>query len=224
MADFLTRLAERSVGMGPSIRPDLSPVAMASPASTEAGALGQNDEVQVNAIDRFAEIMQPLQKGSIHSVTRPAAVGEIDKSHLIRPETSVAEAPNTFPPEAARSFETSRSIDRALSPERVEATVSREAAGHRLLTARVNEQSSNQLRSIISPEIKIAPHQTTSPLATVNQAPAQAPTIQVRIGRIEVRASDPSPPPMQRPVERKASTTQSLDDYLRERNQGRGRR
>ena len=51
-----------------------------------------------------------------------------------------------------------------------------------------------------------------------NLRAAEAPTIQVTIGRIEVRATPPAAPV---PKPRPASPTLSLDDYLRQRNEGR---
>jgi len=51
-----------------------------------------------------------------------------------------------------------------------------------------------------------------------NLRAAEAPTIQVTIGRIEVRATPPAAPV---PKSRPASPTLSLDDYLRQRNEGR---
>ena len=51
-----------------------------------------------------------------------------------------------------------------------------------------------------------------------NLRAAEVPTIQVTIGRIEIRATPPAAPV---PKPRPASPTLSLDDYLRQRNEGR---
>jgi hypothetical protein len=51
--------------------------------------------------------------------------------------------------------------------------------------------------------------------------PAPTPTIQVTIGRIEVRATPAAAPPARK--ERSAPQVMSLDDYLHQRNQGGGR-
>jgi len=52
-----------------------------------------------------------------------------------------------------------------------------------------------------------------------SETPTPAPTIQVTIGRIEIRASQSTEKSVAKP--RAASTTMSLDDYLKQRNGGR---
>jgi hypothetical protein len=49
-------------------------------------------------------------------------------------------------------------------------------------------------------------------------AAEQAPIVQIRIGRIEVRAISPAPVSPTRPAHRPPKLT--LDDYLRQRNEG----
>ncbi len=51
-------------------------------------------------------------------------------------------------------------------------------------------------------------------------APPPAPTVRVSIGRIEVRAIQPAPPPGAPPAPRRSGPRLSLEDYLR----GRGAR
>jgi hypothetical protein len=53
-------------------------------------------------------------------------------------------------------------------------------------------------------------------------APPQPPTIQVTIGKVEIRAVTPPPAAApQRSAERRAAARLSLDEYLRQRNEGR---
>ena len=56
--------------------------------------------------------------------------------------------------------------------------------------------------------------------STAGRPETPAPTIQVSIGRVEVRAVTP-PAPTPRIVEKKAPPLLSLDQYLRQRNEGR---
>jgi hypothetical protein len=49
--------------------------------------------------------------------------------------------------------------------------------------------------------------------------PAAEPTIRVTIGRIEVRATAPTPPPA--PAARPAGPRLTLEEYLRRRSEGR---
>jgi hypothetical protein len=58
-----------------------------------------------------------------------------------------------------------------------------------------------------------------APFAETGTAPAAEPVIRVTIGRIEVRAAAPAPPPA--PAARPAGPRLSLEDYLRRRGEGR---
>ncbi|MBD2102592.1 hypothetical protein [Leptolyngbya sp. FACHB-261] len=62
------------------------------------------------------------------------------------------------------------------------------------------------------------------PRATERQeqqtASASLPTVEIRIGRIEVRANPPTPPATSRAQPTRRSPTRSLDDYLKQRNGG----
>jgi hypothetical protein len=68
----------------------------------------------------------------------------------------------------------------------------------------VNAQRANWTDSL-NPDALLSPSSTESP-----------PTIQVTIGRVEVRVSNPPPPP--RPKSPRRSSTLSLNDYLQQRN------
>jgi hypothetical protein len=68
----------------------------------------------------------------------------------------------------------------------------------------VNAQRADWTNSL-NPDSLLSPSSTESP-----------PTIQVTIGRVEVRASNPPPPP--RPQSPRRSSTLSLNDYLQQRN------
>lgn len=80
------------------------------------------------------------------------------------------------------------------------------------------------------------PHVTTKSQPVIRPAPVQSPTfpapekpavtpseprsIQVRIGRIEVRAITPPAPPAPRTMPARPGPALSLDDYLKQRNEG----
>jgi len=63
------------------------------------------------------------------------------------------------------------------------------------------------------------PSQTVLPSQSSSETPTPAPTIQVTIGRIEIRASQSTEKSVTKP--RTTNTTMSLDDYLKQRNGGR---
>jgi hypothetical protein len=72
------------------------------------------------------------------------------------------------------------------------------------------------VRPQVTPAPRAGPEAWSAPEAVGKQEPA--PTIQVTIGRIEIRAT---PPPASTPKrERSKPPVMSLDEYLRQRNQG----
>jgi hypothetical protein len=73
---------------------------------------------------------------------------------------------------------------------------------------------------VVQPHVTPAPRAEPAGPALAGRAatPKPAPTIQVTIGRIEVRAVPPPAPP---PKQRSAPPVMSLDDYLRQRDGGR---
>lgn len=95
-------------------------------------------------------------------------------------------------------------------PERQPAAI----AGNEPLTPAIQPRPVSPAQPRINPASPSAFGEPSNPRARG----AEAPTIQVTIGRIEVRAT---PPPAPVPKPRPASPTMSLDDYLRQRNEGR---
>ena len=75
--------------------------------------------------------------------------------------------------------------------------------------------------AILQPQVTLYYEPPASAPPEAPARPEPAPTIQVTIGRIEVRATPPPAPPPQR--QRSASPVMSLDEYLRQRARGGGR-
>jgi len=88
-------------------------------------------------------------------------------------------------------------------------------------TAEIEEASQHQPAPVVArPQVTHVPRaEPAAPPATKEApAPEAAPTIQVTIGRVEVRATPPPAPAPQRP--RAKPPVMSLDEYLRQRNRG----
>ncbi|MFO7539813.1 MAG: hypothetical protein R6X32_17380 [Chloroflexota bacterium] len=75
----------------------------------------------------------------------------------------------------------------------------------------------NDLRPSVSPPRPIRPRGQEQRATSREETAVPAPTIQVHIGRIEVRATPPPPSPKK---SRPQPSLTSLDDYLRQRNGG----
>jgi len=213
MADFFTRLAERALGVAPVAAPDLPP--MFAPV--------------VQPLEFSTEIVAPAQ--SVH-VARPTEKPLLPNGPMENPTSR-------RPPEAARDgmrrsdelrsplvnvrFAQNQAEDTALSIQRAEA-VSPPAA-----------QSAIDSSSTVSTVPAAAAVRARNEAASTDPVPAPlsaalvgspiraepvTPSIHVTIGRVEVRAvSAPAEPA--RPRERKAPALLSLDQYLRQRNEGR---
>lgn len=88
-------------------------------------------------------------------------------------------------------------------------------------TAEINEASQHQPAPVVArPQVTHAPpaEQAAPPATKEASTQAAAPTIQVTIGRVEVRATPLPAPAPKRP--RAKPPVMSLDEYLRQRNQG----
>ncbi len=77
------------------------------------------------------------------------------------------------------------------------------------------QQDPRQEGPLGHPYNRVSPHEVVS---ATQESSAPAPTIQVTIGRIEVRAT---PPPTARPqTQRSAPSVMSLEEYLNQRAKG----
>ena len=73
----------------------------------------------------------------------------------------------------------------------------------------------------ITPQTRVAANTAVPRHEAAIHIDTQVRTVHVTIGRVEVRAITPQVVPVQRLPEKKASTNQSLAEYLQERNRGR---
>ena len=215
MADFLTHLATHALGVRPDIRPDIKPV-FGSPVANDTHqgpspiyheALTEAAIPQVlrsverrpleearPAMDRGAPVV-PAQQHREHA--RETILGGEDVAPLPKFKQPKAQSLDAHNTEAQ-----SRQDKREPSPQRLQPTA------HAVPVA-------------ITPQTRVAANTADSRIEAVTRTNIPAPAVHVTIGRVEVRAITPQPAPIQRLPEKNTHSNQSLDEYLRERNQGR---
>ena len=184
MADFFSRVAERALGLAPTVKPNLPPMFAPAPMiETAAEAL-------------TSQFGQPADHWP--------SQGNAKRDHADRAATAQ-------PPAVGQERQQQRSVSHE-PPSPMESLEERREPGTLRPDAPV-QKSQDEVR------FTSLPARTATPSIEKLSPPRfdNAPTIQVTIGRVEVRAVTP-PPETPRTVERKAPPLFSLEEYLRERN------
>ncbi len=211
MAEFFSRLAERALGLAPVAQPDLpSMFAPLAPMelSTEISARPESARADRSTSDNVAPVATSRnarpQAEPASPIERTRQDGKFHRP-LVKVREAISDSAQDQFPFAAEDVDVKSERGRS-----VEHAADRDAV--RLTTQDSPPQTVNGARLIASiPDFKSF---------TTGRAETAAPTIQVSIGRVEVRAVTP-PTQAPRIVERKAPPLRSLDQYLRERNEGR---
>jgi hypothetical protein len=272
MSHFLSRLADRTLGLSPSIEPVRLPVFGAEPAAdgnvsereskgfvygdmvsgaqaAQPAARKSVDRQTDNAVDRKggvekrSAVNSPVQPTASRVLHEPSVVDQ-DHSFSTRAgsqqqsfedgETSLFDGERSGPTDTfAADPEPSASV---LSP--ISSHVSRSIDGDSALSesgrqARASDTEQPAISHSKGPavaESMLRPGEFAEPSFSIrdvidqlpretNGPQTQAPTIKVNIGRIDVRAvTTPSAPATRQ--RKKAQSSLSLDDYLRQRSGG----
>ena len=217
MSDFFSRLAERTLGVEPVARPDLAP--MVSSVGDKEGAplfalentisasARRRDESGSPVVERRAESL-PAQPANDPTMFR--------REHGDRDHRAVPSRSEFFAPDPQTHAQVSES-----STQR-EVSVAAEKSFERSTPTEVNSAPIEFPRPAVRYETVVSPMpqrlvQGEAPqLERVTPAP---PTIHVSIGRIDVRAVTPAP--ARASATERRPTRLSLEQYLRERNEGR---
>ncbi len=222
MGDFFTRLAERSLGLATQVRPDY-PAALAP--LVEGAGLGESfsESAAPGPAPRAPSELAPSS-----AITAAAAVtplGEVKTMGAPTPPVDAQDQAGESRFTGDATVVTSPSVaERQLSDARRVSPLSRQDAA--VTAAPVDAKSpltvapaQRQKAATGAVEVQL-PSSSPSPQwrPAVTQPP---PTVLVTIGRVEVRAVTPPPIVQQRPAERRVSARLSLEDYLRQRNEGR---
>jgi hypothetical protein len=239
MTDFLTRLAEQTLGMAPIAQPSIA--SMFAPGPTLGGntvttygeddvPAGESEREQAvpvrdsleRALQREPDFQPPVPRSSVQSRVLARnevllARGRHEANPFVSPTTvSIAE-------EQAGTHRMHLLPSRAsVLPATEEALAGKDQAGSLPDSAsRLNPSETGNISHVIQ-MVQPVPSSTSRnvPAASLEVPRISAPTIRVTIGRIEVRAVMPSDtrilPTPQRPKPRL-----SLDDYLKQRHGGR---
>jgi hypothetical protein len=225
MGDFFSRLAERTLGLAPVVQPDLMPVLLpVAESEVVSDALpGLQDTRERTAV--------PARKAAPYddndSLSRNMSITEIAIVAGDMPQGLT----QGWDQAAALAARDHRAVDRQLeAPNRERAAVASPMA---MTQAKPNEVELS--RNHLNREFKTG--EPTSPAemrqsihasAVMAQSkpsavgPTATPTIQISIGTVEIRAVTPAPTAApQRSAERRGNPRLSLEEYLRQRNEGR---
>ena len=214
MANLFSRLAERALGVAPVAQPDLpsmfAPVAPME-LSTEMSAGSESARRDRSTSDNAAPIAMSqntwTQAQPAPPVGRARHDAEFPPPLVNVRQTKSKSAQDRFPFAAEDNFksEGGRVLDNSFDHDR-------RASADEARPPSVSRET--LVRQAARPAI------ADFASSSVERSETPAPTIQVSIGRVEVRAVTP-PTQGPRVVERKAPPLLSLDQYLRERNEGR---
>ena len=224
MADFLAKLAGRTLGTEPSPRPVIAPMFAAGPMM--AGEYLPEAVLQEPpAGNGLSSLMPPTARlEQVGRTTRPEPSIEPAAGH----ERSAHVKPSIREDAAQRVTETGmhRSEEDASSSYKVQQMTASQQPGERSITPRIQsdfaplKEPTNSIRpqaAILQQEQPGAP--PVNFRREAHQVSAPASIIKVSIGRIEVRAVTP---PAQTAMQKASSTRPqpSLDEYLQARNRG----
>lgn len=229
MSDFLTRLAERTMGLVPVAKPVISPMFTPGVPGTDQSVSGFSGEIIVNMdnvhnaqyrknLAKYPE-SYPVEPGVSQSEILNPASEPVDNMPVLRSfEAKISGNGNRKKIELEKQSphekeEFREQLDKLSSIQRHTLIAPYDQKGtinsqHNKLELR-NAQSSFMEKSELSPKL----------LRNQPSQDSASPIIHVSIGRIEVRAATPQQPPMQK--NKPVVTTLSLDDYLKKHNGGR---
>jgi len=219
MADFFSRLAERALGAAPSVRPNLPPVFSPAPAIDVSAEF-------VSAPPAHPSDYASAQNDRRGGVGDPAITNRSSRSPMSEQKSTEAalRQPMFSPP----AVEGGRDITE-LSPETFEFTAAsansesprRENFDTEAHLYRSTSAAERESRDAIAERIVTRPAPAVFPSSEsfAQERSQSTPTVQVSIGRVEVRAVMPAAA-TPRTIDRRSPPLLSLEQYLRERNEG----
>jgi hypothetical protein len=218
--DFFTRLAERTLGLAPLVKPDLMPAIAATPESMAIGDSFPSPE-ETQGRTSAAKRVPPRQRGDSPPLDRDETA-----VRRLTPASPFTPAPG-LPAAVGLSSPGGDPLDRG--GETGEQASDNAAFRQGLPVDKVGEIERQSVRREITTRKNISLGEVTermyaSPAATRSESSRgvnpPASSIQISIGTVEVRAVLP-PVPAPRAQERQAPARLSLEQYLRERNERR---
>jgi hypothetical protein len=224
MGDFFTRLAVRTLGLAPVVQPDLMPVLLPVAESVLVS----------DAIPRLEESLEPTTP-----IARESAPHEVDPMSRSMIITEIATSAGDMSQSLTQGWDRpvaapargGGAVDWQLEPPNREPSAVASPMPVTQAKQNIVELDRNHLNSAYEtgePTSSAEMRQSTHASAVMAQAkpsevrPTATPTIQIAIGSVEIRAVTPAPAAApQRPAERRGNPRLSLEEYLRQRNEGR---
>lgn len=204
--DFFSRLAEKTLGVAPIAKPDLMPVFVTTPENV---GISEPVSLSEETMRREEQNRSPVS-GMSESVDLGAGARETTVQSR-RPAVNMSSSDDGV---IDRERETRRH-----EPRSVEFRQNRYTAD--VVWSETPQVSGEfNTREKISLADRIAVTAPTAPFNSSRMPSSPAPPIHISIGRVEVRAVA-APTAAPKAIERKAPPRLSLDQYLRERNEGR---
>jgi hypothetical protein len=220
MADFFSRLSERTLGNATGVRPDLAPV-MASIAERNPSLENIDNEVSLKFWPQPHQSNLQTQEHDRPTSMTQAPVSTNDEGRDQGREPDVDPGHEPFQPFIRKvAREELPAITRAPIPHREEplVTASNKSDHVPFSLEKLPQPNAATARPEIVPAAAV---KLASPPQTISSESDPRPTIRVTIGRLEVRAvTAPADAPAKN-TERRRNSLLSLDEYLRQRNEGR---
>ncbi len=243
MSDFLTRLAERTLGLVPVAQPIIAPMFAPNTLNDNIQGLVQSDGSQgalnKNQASSAQETQLAFSKSDLTVETKfPEMMTGHNDNYIFKPISKSVNSKGlpkskhskanisdrNEPNESSTDVVVSEQNQRNSQGPKHSFNAQKDVSEPRIV---LDELSTMQWDIPAAPEARHSETSTLVPYAHRRfhsqnvvklTSSSSTPTIQVTIGRIEVRAIPPPVAPTQRP--RTLRPTLSLDDYLKQRNGG----
>ena len=226
MNHFLARLVDRARGTAPRIEPIIAPRFAPAPVTEIMAEIEAPAPVPSRKNETASRNEAPTRKIVRQEIEPPRAEEAWGKETAVAPDLE-----KLLVPQEILAPDQPESIVRRIGPEEITAQPAGNGArSERLTPVRRTTQpgsptpapsqaSRNVVAGIDDPGHPTAARASRREPTRPNESHVEPPIIRVTIGRIEVRAETPTPPPRKTPSPSRPKLT--LDAYLKERKEGR---
>lgn len=251
MSDYLNSLVGRTLQLAPVVQPRLASLfepqpTAAAPETVTMPVDSQSSEAAPEAVSSTISLPTQASRAAVsetvgidapaHRKNTPedlsSATQPANPSPSLKPPPlprNDFKTPNVLAPEPAALHEqpSSFSAEAVNSSSVAESVVTRTVKELRLDASTRNQQSVQPISIRPKPQSKTVRHEAQQPIRTTRRDDAQASipieqpdTVVVTIGRVDVRAVF-TPPTATRQPNRESAKPMSLDQYLKQRSEGR---
>jgi hypothetical protein len=224
MADFLTRLAERTLGVAQLVQPIIAPIFAPEPAPTREVLTVQHEERALEA--PTAEADQSVMGDGSSPSFLPAEGRSVPIHRPLHFNQDVYAHPERVKYIVRGASTDQENLTRSNVPAVESGIVPAQDAAAPTPSIVPSTTIPGPTSNAASPDTYLPTNWTpftrtdSEALQALQQREASVPSIRVTIGRIEVRAIMPAKEPAARPPTRRPGPKLSLDDYLKQQNGG----